>query len=56
MIARFWEGAIIFLGIVMILFVILLIILWFTEETKIGRKFSNWALNKILGTHFENLD
>ena len=56
MIARFWEGAIIFLGIVMILFVILLIILWFIEETKIGRKLSNWLLNKILGTHFENLD
>lgn len=53
---RFWESAIIFFGIVAILFVILSIILWFTEETKIGRKFSNWALNKILGTHFENLD
>ena len=33
----------------------LAIIGWFTEETKIGRKFSNWVLNKILGTHFENL-
>jgi hypothetical protein len=56
MIARFWEGAIIFLGIITILFTILSIILWFTEETKIGKKFSNWLLNKILGTHFENLD
>ena len=34
----------------------LLLLIWFTEETKIGRKFSNWLLNKILGTHFENLD
>ena len=31
-------------------------ILWFTEETKIGRKLSNWIFNKILGTHFDNLD
>ena len=53
---KFWEGAIIFLGITMILFIVLLIILWFTEETKIGRKLSNWALNKILGTHFDNLE
>ena len=56
MIARFWESAIIFLAIIMILFIILLIVLWFTEETKIGRKFSNWLLNKILGTHFDNLN
>lgn len=34
----------------------LAIIGWFTEETKIGRKLSNWLLNKIYGTHFENLD
>ena len=56
MIATFWEGAIIFLGIAMSLFVILLIALWFAEETKIGRKLTNWLLNKILGTHFESLD
>jgi hypothetical protein len=35
---------------------ILSFILWFTEETKIGRKLTSWLLNKILGTHFENLD
>lgn len=56
MIATFWEGAIIFLGIIMILFVVLLVVLWFTEETKIGRKLISWLLNKILGTHFEHLD
>lgn len=31
-------------------------ILWFAEETKIGRKLTSWLLNKILGTHFEHLD
>lgn len=51
-----FVGALMFFGIIAILFIILLVAIWFTEETKIGRKFSNWALNKILGTHFENLD
>lgn len=31
-------------------------ILWFTEETKVGRKLTSWLFNKICGTHFEHLD
>lgn len=45
-----------FFSYVVVICVSLAFLLWFTEETKIGRKLTSWLFNKITKGHFDNLE